>query len=160
MNEEEFVAHYREYLPYISRFLARRVEIRDVEDLAADVFEIAWHKRDRAKPGFELAWLYKIAGYVVANHRRKELSKAKTLLNLRFVDFAASAELIAVNDIDLSRAMSQLSPKDQALLSLTALDGLPVKEAAALLSLSPNAASIRLSRIRAQLASLLTISES
>lgn len=159
MTDEEFVAAYREYLPNISRFLARRVEARDIEDLAADIFEIAWHKREQPKLGFELAWLYKIAGYVVANHRRKLASQAKTLLNLRFVDYSPSAELIAVNDVDLSRALAQLSNKDQALISLTALDGLAVKDAAALLSISANAASIRLNRARAQLASMLKIAD-
>ena len=45
----------------MSAYLARRVPRDDVEDLAADVFAIAWRKRASVTPGEELPWLYRIA---------------------------------------------------------------------------------------------------
>ena len=67
----DFATVYSEHLPAISRYLARRVERDAVEDLAADVFALAWRKRDAVRPGEELPWLYRIAANLVANHRRK-----------------------------------------------------------------------------------------
>ena len=161
MTEDEFVLAYRYHLTAISKFLARRVDSQDVEDLAADVFEIAWRKKDQPEPGFELAWLYKIAGFVVANHRRKTFAKNQVVLALGLneliaPDFSLNPELVAIRDLELAEALKILNGKDRALLSLIALDDLPVAQAAKLLGLTPNAASIRLNRARKLLAAKLS----
>lgn len=161
MTEDEFVLAYRDHLASISKFLARRVEHQEIEDLAAEVFEIAWRKREQPQPGFELAWLYKIAGFVVANHRRKTNSRNAVVLALGLnelvrPDYSLNPELVAIRDIELSQALATLKPKDRALLALTALEDLPVAEAAKLLEITPNAASIRLNRIRKTLAEKLS----
>lgn len=161
MTEDEFVLAYRDYLDSIAKFLSRRVDAQDVEDLAADVFEIAWRKKDQPLPGFELAWLYKIAGFVVANHRRRSFAKNQVVIALGLNeliagDYSVNPELVAIRDIQLAEALKSLQPKDRALLSLTALDDLPVAQAAKLLGLTPNAASIRLNRARKLLAAKLS----
>src|SRR5690606_15805284 len=56
----EFADVYRRHLPAVSAYLARRVPREDVEDLASDVFAIAWRKRATVTPGEELPWLYRI----------------------------------------------------------------------------------------------------
>ena len=71
MDQDQFVATFRSHLPDISKYLTRRVEISHVEDLASEIFEIALRKRESCPEGFELPWLYNIAGFVVSNHRRK-----------------------------------------------------------------------------------------
>ena len=155
MDQANFVALYREHLPALSRYLLRRVERNSVEDLAADVFEVAWRKRTESPAGLELAWLYKIAGYVVANHRRK-LSKQTQGIELRESDLVApSAESLALADLELASAFSQLSANDRQVLSLVAIDGLSVAELAIALGISPNTASVRLKRARERLAGLL-----
>jgi RNA polymerase sigma-70 factor (ECF subfamily) len=155
MNEAEFVAAYRDYLPNISMFLSRRVGFQEVEDLAAEIFAIAWRKRSQPIPGYELAWLYRIAANVVANHRRSQIRTLKLNTLFSFEDFAPSAEAIAVENVWIAQALSVLSHKDRSLITLVALDGLSVNESANLLGLTANAASLRLTRIRSKLAPLL-----
>ena len=64
MSPEEFNRVFRAQLPMISAYLSRRVPISEVEDLASDLFEIAWSKKEQIPEGFELPWLYKTARYL------------------------------------------------------------------------------------------------
>jgi len=159
LTPEEFVSQYRQHLPAITRFLARRVEPEHVEDLCSDLFLKAWQKREQAPVGFELAWLYSIGGNLISNHRRKQNTTAKLIAALSIPTFAPSAESLAIADIALGAAWAKLKPAEQTLLSLVALEGLPVSQAARALGISPNAASVRLNRARARLAKLLEVNE-
>ena len=51
--------------------MVRRAGRDEAEDLAADVLTVAWRRRADVPDGAELPWLYRTAGFVVANHRRK-----------------------------------------------------------------------------------------
>ena len=82
-SDASFERAYTQYLPAVSGYLFRRVERQHVEDLAADVFAIAWRKRASVAEGEELPWLYRIAANVVANHRRKQATGASLLAALR-----------------------------------------------------------------------------
>lgn len=155
MSPEEFNAIFRALLPEVSKFLARRVNREDVEDLAADLFELAWSKRNQIDPGFELPWLYKSARYLIANHHRKQSGRNRILATLAEPISAPSAESLALADIELSDAWAQLSIRDQELLSLWAFENLAAKEIALVLSISENASNIRLSRAKQKLNSLL-----
>jgi RNA polymerase sigma-70 factor (ECF subfamily) len=159
MTPEQFVATYREHLPAISRYLGRRVDRDQVEDLAATVFEVAWQKRESVTVGQELPWLYKIASFQVSNFRRRQSSALNFLTLTLSPDNAPSAESLAVFDADLAAGWAKLSPSDRALLALVAFDGLGVGEAAAALSISANAASAKLHRARAKLATYLAVKD-
>ena len=156
MADDSFVAAYAQHLPAVSAYLSRRVERRFVEDLAADVFAIAWRKRDAVTSGEELPWLYRIAANLVANHRRKQAATASFIAGLRPADSAPAAEDIVVADQSLAEAWTQLPPKDREVLALSVLEDLPVATIAVALGISPNAVSIRLHRAKKTLASLLT----
>jgi RNA polymerase sigma-70 factor, ECF subfamily len=156
MTPEQFTSHYREYLPAISKYLLRRVDRSDVEDLASAIFEIAWAKKSQAKEGFELAWLYKIAGFVVSNHRRKQKTAASLIQQLMREDSSPSAEEIAIVDVSLAEAWKKLTSAERQVIALTAFESLTVPEAALALEISNNALSIRLSRARAKLARILS----
>ena len=91
-SDASFERAYTQYLPAVSGYLFRRVERQHVEDLAADVFAIAWRKRASVAEGEELPWLYRIAANVVANHRRKQANGTSLLAALRPADSAPSAE--------------------------------------------------------------------
>lgn len=159
MTPDDFVATYRAHLDAVSRYLGRRVPIDDVEDLAANVFEIAFSKRDSVTAGEELPWLYRIAGYQVANYRRRQATVFNYLQRVLAPDSAPSAENIGALDVDLGRALGSLSATDRELISLVALDGLAVKDAAFALGISANAASTRLNRIRKKLAEKLSVQD-
>jgi RNA polymerase sigma-70 factor (ECF subfamily) len=153
--DDSFVAAYAQHLPAVSAYLSRRVERRFVEDLAADVFAVAWRKRDAVTSGEELPWLYRIAANLVANHRRKQAASASFIAGLRAADSAPAAEDIVVADQSLAEAWKQLPPKDREVLALAVLEDLPVATIAVALGVSPNAVSIRLHRAKKTLGSLL-----
>jgi RNA polymerase sigma-70 factor, ECF subfamily len=155
MSPEEFNTVFRSLLPDVSRFLARRVPASDVEDLAADLFELAWSKRSQIDSGLELAWLYKSARYLIANHYRKQSGRTRIFASLQEPVAAPSAESIAIADIELAEAWALLAQKDQEILALWSFEGLEVPEIAKALEVSANAANIRLSRARSSLRKIL-----
>ena len=151
MSPEEFTTIHRGFLPQISSYLVRRCDKSEVEELASRVFEIAWRKRAQAPQNYELAWLYRIAGFVVANHRRAIKSEQNLIARLRPLDFAPSPEDIAIADLSLSKAWGKLSPFEREAISLTAFEGLSNQDAAKVLEISPNAFTQRLGKARAKL---------
>lgn len=153
---EAFSAVYTEHLGAVSRYLARRVARDDVDDLAADVFAVAWRKRATVQPGEELPWLYRIAGYLVANHRRRLAARASVLGLLSVPDSAPSAESLVTADAELARAWNALSAREREVLALVVLDDLSVGDAAVALGVSANAVSIRLHRAKKALADQLS----
>lgn len=154
-TDGSFEHAYAQYLPAVSSYLSRRVEHRFVEDLAADVFAVAWAKRESVARGEELPWLYRIAANLVANHRRRQASGASVLHLLRTPDSAPSAEDIVIADVSLAAAWRQLKARDREVLALALLEDLPIASIATSLGISANAVSIRLHRARKTLAELL-----
>ena len=153
----EFDDVYRRHLPAVSSYLARRVDRSDVEDLAADVFAVAWRKRATVAPGEELPWLYRIASYQVANHRRKLAARASVLGLFSAPDAAPGADSGLDSDPELATAFRGLSARHREILSLVVLEDLPVAQAATALGISANAASIRLHRAKKALGEALAL---
>ena len=152
MNREQFIATFRDHLPAVSKFLVRRVARDEVEDLASEIFEIAWRKRDGFTEGSELAWLYRIGGFVIANHRRKQAKRGIWLPLLDTDAMAPSAESLGLANVSVAEAWSKLSAADRNILALFAFDGLSVHQLATALEISPNTASARLGRARKKFA--------
>jgi RNA polymerase sigma-70 factor, ECF subfamily len=155
-TDEAFERAYAQYLPAVSGFLYRRVERGFVEDLAADVFAIAWRRRNTVIEGEELPWLYRIAANVVSNHRRKQATGLALLGSLRPADSAPSAEDIAVADASLATAWRNLRRQEREILALALVEELAIGDVAFTLGITPNAASIRLHRAKKKLTDLLS----
>jgi RNA polymerase sigma-70 factor (ECF subfamily) len=155
VSPEEFTQRFAELRAPITAFLYRRVDPNDVDDLAADAFDVAWRRGASVTLGEELPWLYRVAGNLVANHRRKHARSQRFVASLFAPDSSPSAESIAVADIALAEAWGRLPVTSREILSLTALDGLSVTEAAVALDITPNAVSVRLTRARTQLRAAL-----
>ncbi len=151
----EFADVYQQHLRAVSAYLARRVAPGDVEDLASDVFAIAWRKRAAVAPGEELPWLYRIASYQVANHRRRAAMRVKLLGVLTAPDSAPAADAFLDADPQLADAWSRLPARHREVLGLVVLDGVSVADAALALGISANAISIRLHRAKRALAQAL-----
>jgi RNA polymerase sigma-70 factor (ECF subfamily) len=157
MDHDKFVATFRAHLQDISKYLTRRVEVSYVEDLASEIFEIAWRKRESCPEGFELAWLYKIAGFTVSNHRKK-ISRRGILLPLLDQDLAApSAEDVALDGSGVAIAFGLLEAKDRQILSLLVFEQLSVKEISVVLGATENSTSQRIKRARERLAKHLEV---
>ena len=159
MDKVDFVRVYRELLPKIGQYLSRRVPLDEVEDSASVVFEVAWQKRDQVTPGEELPWLYKIAGFQVANFRRRQATFTSFLATSLMPSSAPAAEELATFDLDLAAAWRSLSSSEQSLLALVAFEGLSVQDAAVASGVTANTASTRLHRARKKLAAKLQVQD-
>ena len=104
MSPEEFNALFRAHLSQVSAYLARRLPESAVEEVASELFEIAWAKKNQIPEGFALPWLYKSARYLVANYHRKESGRSRILAS-----FSLALEISEnAAGIRLSRAKAKL----------------------------------------------------
>ena len=136
------------------RALGLLEERHDAEDITAGAFFELWRKRRSVKPvrGSVLPWLLVATVNLSRNHRRS------TARYQRFLRSSPRAELVDGPDAEqaetsdrLVASLAQLSPTDGALLVLTALEDLPLAQAAEALGLRPATARVRLHRARARL---------
>jgi RNA polymerase sigma-70 factor, ECF subfamily len=142
---EIYAAHHAAVCAYF----ARRVPRDEVEDLAAETFEVAWRKLPR-RIREPLPWLYAVAGKVLANHRRRAARRPVTLTG----DAPPNpAEIIS--DRGLAHAFAQLNDRDREALCLVAWEGLSHRDAARAAGCSIPTFSVRLSRARSRLRALL-----
>lgn len=135
------------------RFFARRGPAQDAEDLAADVLLTAWRRRDDVPREAVLPWLYRTAGFTLANHRRKmrdiptqEIPEPDSPRRV-----GVDPELSAVFDDDLRRALEAVGERNREILLLHAWEGLDGEELAQVLGISRSGAQAALSRARAKL---------
>ena len=144
-----FEALFRAHSTAVYRYFLRRAAADDAQDLAADVLATAWRRRDDVPAGAELPWLYRTAGYVLANHRRK--GRPAPVADVpEEVDDADPAEL-AVDDDEVRAVLGALAPRDRRILLLHAWEGVDGDELAAILGVSRGGADAALSRARARL---------
>lgn len=141
------------HLDAVYRYFVRRAPAQDADDLTAEVFEIAWRRRDDVPEAHILPWLYRTAGFVLANHRRR--AKALPLHLVTEPLDEDHAHRIADRD-ELSRALAGLSDRDRDVLLLHAWEGLTGDELADALGVSRSGAHTALSRARARLREIWT----
>lgn len=144
-----FEALFAAHATAVHRYLARRTAPADVADLAADVLVIAWRRRADVPDGAELPWLYRTAGYVLANHRRKQRPIPVERVPEE-ADDVDPADL-TVRDEQVREVLAALSPRDRRILLLHAWEGLGGAELAEVLGVSRGGADAALSRARSRL---------
>jgi len=133
----------------VHRYVVRRVARSDVEDLTADVLTVAWRRREDVPAGAELPWLYRTAGFVVANHRRK--SRPVPVADVPEGTDADDPALRAVRDETVRAVLAGLSARDREVLLLHAWEGLAGEGLATALGIGRGGADAALSRARARL---------
>lgn len=142
----------REHASSLVRYFARRGPRQDAEDLAADVFMIAWRRRSDIPAEAVLPWLYRSAGFVLANHRRKRVDLTVDVLPERgTTPVAEDPELHLLFDAEVRGALASVSERDRHILLLHAWEGLNGEELAAVLGISRSGADAALSRARTRL---------
>lgn len=144
-----FDAVFRAHAAAVQRYFLRRAAPGDAEDLAAEVLAIAWRRRDDVPDGAELPWLYRTAGFVLANHRRK--MSAVPMAELPEAGDDEDPVDVVVADDEVRRAFASLSPRDRQVLLLHAWEGLGGEDLAAVLGITRGGADAALSRARSRL---------
>lgn len=146
------------YQASVRAFAALRVQVRhDAEDLAQEVFVIAWRKLADFEPGGSFgSWLRTIAHHLVRNHRRKFRADSvggyeELDLLWREQDHArrgeASERLLALQD-----CLARMDGPSLGLLNARYLEGLSVHELAESTGKGYSALTTRLYRLRELLA--------
>lgn len=149
--EALFTAHTTAVYRYFGRRLSSGVGgvVPDSEDLTAEVFATAWRRRDDVPEGAELPWLYRTAGYVLANHRRK--MRPVLVADVPEEPDDVDPQSLALGDDHVRRVLGVLSPRDRRILLLNAWDGLTGDQLAEVLGVSRGGADAALSRARSRL---------
>lgn len=157
--ETRFRAFYAEVYPDVLRFVRRRADTSDAEDVTAETFLTAWRRFDDlpAEHDAARAWLFGIARHCLLNHQRAR--GRREALRIRLADATrpppgpvpGDDPQFVADRVDLANAWRRLSFAEQETLALTVLDGLTSAQAGAVLGIAPVAYRLRLSRARATL---------
>lgn len=135
----------------------RRIHPVAAEDVLAEVLLVAWRRLEEvpAEHDQARAWLFGVAHRTLANQRRGDARRQQLASRVGAALPASAREHDeseqVISQVDLARAWSLLSPADQDVLTLTALDGLTNAQTATVLGISTTAVSVRLMRARRRL---------
>ena len=141
------------YVP-LQRFLRRRTDPGNADDVHGDVLLVMWRRADDIPADAVLPWCYGVARGCLANSTRARLRHLR--LVRRLADDRSRLPSDAAVDPRLEEAMRGLPDKDIEILRLWAWEELAPREIALVLGISANAASIRLHRATKRLKDRLT----
>jgi RNA polymerase sigma factor (sigma-70 family) len=157
---ERFEAIFRRYFGRIHQYLAARVGGRIADDLAAEVFTVAFAQRQRYDLARDCArpWLYGIATNLAGTYRRKEQRRYRALARAGAQGAAPSEEDLVAERVAaaaagpaLATALAALASGDRDVLLLVAIAGLDNQEVARSLGIPYGTVCSRLSRARMRL---------
>ncbi|HEY0806847.1 MAG TPA: RNA polymerase sigma factor [Pseudonocardiaceae bacterium] len=163
----EFERLYRAHVDAVTAFFARRsADPHTVADLTSDTFVQAITSFGTFDPrkGTPRAWVFGIARRIYAGHcdaHSQQRNKVLRLSGRRDLDADQVEELLGRIDAEregrrLVTELTALPALDRAVVELVDLAGLPAKEAAGVLGLSPGAVRMRLMRARTRLRKVTT----
>lgn len=140
----------------LQRYLRRRAAIDDSDELLDDVLLVIWTKLPLLPEDEYLPWCYGVARRILANRQR-----ANRRRDSLFNRLAAQPRpvLLAETEIDespeLAAAFGRLAESDRDVLRLWAWEGLEAREIGIVMGVSANAASLRLTKAKKKLRSLM-----
>lgn len=163
---EAFGRVYDRHRARVVRHATRLVDTpAEVEDVLATAFLELWRRRRdvRLVDGSVLPWLLATTTFCSANVRRSTIRYRRLLARLPRIDERATgeardpADVVSAAEVDpaLLDALGELDPLDRQLVTLVALEGYRVTDAAARLGISATAARSRLSRARRRVRELI-----
>jgi RNA polymerase sigma-70 factor (ECF subfamily) len=151
-DAERFTLLFRRHYPQVLQYVRRRVEPQSCEEIVADTFTVAW-RRFASIPEPALPWLYKVAMFTIANHRRREATAARAREGSD-LDRREPSRDFSEDSLDsdrLRQAYASLSPEDREILRLAGWEGLSSVDGAVVLGCSVTAYKVRLHRARSRL---------
>ena len=157
---ERFAAIFERYFAQIHQYLARRVSDRTADDLAAEVFVVAFAQRQRYDLARDCArpWLYGIATNLAGTHWRQEQRRYRALARTDARQVSPSDEDLVADRVSasatgpaLAAALAGLEAGDRDVLLLVAVAGLDNQEVAVSLGIPYGTVCSRLNRARRRL---------
>lgn len=154
-REAAFTAAYEAHYAAVLRYASRRLGHHLALDVTAETFAVAWRRRADLSFDEVLPWLYRTAGLVIANDRRRTYRQHDLQAKLRaeldpptgdHSDLNASVRLA-----ETLQALATLSEADQEILRLHAWEELDGRALATAAGCSTTAAAVRLHRARRRL---------
>ncbi len=163
MDPDRFSELYRRHHRAVWAYAVRRLPGgADAADVAAEVFAVAWRRRDElpAEPETVL-WLYGTARRVVANANRAAGRRDRLTGRLASLRDSREPGILPEGHPEVLAALDRLGPNEREAIRLAVWEDLAVRDIARVLGCSPNAVSLRLARARkrlgAELAHLMTV---
>jgi RNA polymerase sigma-70 factor (ECF subfamily) len=136
----------------VRAYAARRVAPGDVDDVASDVFVVAWRRLDDV-PDDALPWLLACARRIIANRVRG--TRRQAALRHRLGLERPASPGVPIADSGLAAGLATLNPRDREALLLVAWDGLDHTSAALVVGCSARAFAMRVHRARRRLAAAI-----
>lgn len=156
--EERFAEAYRSTYPALVAYCRRRLTSDRVDDAVADIYTVAWDKRDQfLGADTPLAWLYGVGFRVVSSEYRR--ARRHRLLGRRLSHhetprFVQPPDAQAADADEIERAfqaMATLRVEDQELIALAAFEDLSYRQIAEVTGRSESSARSALHRARQRL---------
>lgn len=155
--DRRFESLFRNNHQAVLAYCQRRMDRSEAEDVAADVFAVAWRRLDEVPDGgAEKAWLLAVAHKTIANHRRGSIRRS--FLGGRLAaqrenepDTPESTVTGKEDDALLLAAMERLREPDQEILRLLVWDKVSHADIGTVLGISQAAVAQRVSRARSRL---------
>ncbi len=161
VDPERFADIFERHFTAIHRYLARRAGRVAADDLASQVFVVAFERRGsvQGEPASVLPWLYGIATNLLRNNARAERRRLAALPRLAGAAPAAASDLDgaehAADRRRIAAALDTLDRQQRDILLLHAWEGLSYAEIATALDLPEGTVASRLSRARRRLRAAL-----
>ena len=142
-----------EYSRDVANYLRRRLyplSPSDLDDLVEEVLLVVWRRIDAVPVDAELPWMIGVARNVLNNARRSQNRRTSFTASLTPGPDDPSAEDRVVADLSIQEALGRLTDSDREILLLHFWDGLDPSQLATVLSITSNAAAVRLSRAQSR----------
>ena len=139
--------------PAIGNYLRRRLyplTLADLDDLVEETLLVVWRRIDSVPEEAELPWMIGVARNVLRNARRSQYRRTNFESTLPAAPDDPSAEDLVIADASVRDALISLNDDDREVLMLNAWDGLDTHALGVALSITTNAAAVRLSRAQAR----------
>jgi RNA polymerase sigma-70 factor (ECF subfamily) len=149
---EMFQTHFARVARYVEGQLG---EAGPAEEIAAEVFHVAWQKLDPEKP-YGLPWLIRTAMHKTRDYQRSQYRGTAATVALARLVQEPSSQMSVLDRLALVEALSGLSEKDRQIVMLTYWESLSAGEVAQVLRMREGAVWTRLHRARRQLRTALS----
>lgn len=156
-QSERFERLYQAHAGTIRAYTRRRADPATADEVAAEVFVIAWRRLDDI-PDDPLPWLLGVARRVLANRRRSIARDQALRARIMFQQSTADPTEAARNESDgaVLRALSRLKERDREVLLLIGWEGLAHAQAGRVLGVHPATVAARLYRAKRRFAQSLS----